>query len=133
MTDRSYPRTDVLVDVDFRRLRGRGQASGGEAGIADLEAALGLVAGPPSPLAGSDIPAKIEDVAHVVTTWALAHGELDRAERAARIARAALPHSQRPLLDLAAVLDARGERAAAAALLRDGMRDEYASHDDGSL
>jgi hypothetical protein len=135
-----YEIEDLLVDADlFKRLHARGQARGGEEGIADLEAALELVAG--EPYEGADaagygwlvdnpvheyLKAGIEKVAHAVASWALERRELDRAERAARTALDAMPYAEVPRLDLAAVLEAGGSKAAAERLLRD----EVCNRDD---
>ncbi|MBN9621265.1 MAG: hypothetical protein J0H43_16285 [Actinobacteria bacterium] len=135
-----YEIEDMLVDADlFQQLRLRGQARGGEAGIADLEAALELVIGEPysqqrtggyawlldNPV-DNYLKAGVEMVAHTVADWALERGELDRAERAARTALKAMPYAEVPRLDLAAVLKARGSIDAAERLLRD----EVCNRDD---
>jgi hypothetical protein len=135
-----YEIEDLLVDADlFKRLYLRGQASGGDEGIADLEAALELVAGEPyqdvsgvgyewlidNPV-NEYLKASVEKVAHAIASWALERGELDRAESAARKALDAMPYAEVPRLDLAAVLEARGSKAAAERLLRD----EVCNRDD---
>jgi hypothetical protein len=135
-----YEIEDMLVDADlFQQLHLRGQARGGEAGIADLEAALELVIGEPysqqrtggyawlrdNPV-DEYLKVAVEKVAHTVASWALERGELDRAERAARVALEAMPYAEVPRLDLAAVLEARGSKAAAERLLRE----EVCNRDD---
>jgi|ThiBio_1000_plan_1041568.scaffolds.fasta_scaffold00444_18 nucleoid-associated protein YgaU len=135
-----YEIEDMLVDADlFQQLHLRGQARGGEAGIADLEAALELVIGEPysqqrtggyawlrdNPV-DEYLKVAVEKVAHTVASWALECGELDRAERAARTALTAIPYAEVPRLDLAAVLEARGSKEAAERLLRE----EVCNRDD---
>lgn len=119
--DRTYRLSNVLHDADlFRRLRLRGQARGPD-GLADYEAALNLVTGTPySGLRASGgiwltghrddqhLLVGIIDVAHLSVAMALATGEIDVAERAARIAVKAGPDEDRPRVDLAAVMAARG-------------------------
>lgn len=135
-----YEIEDLLVDADlFQQLHLRGQARGGEAGIADLDAALELVIGEPysqqrtggyawlrdNPV-DEYLKVAVEKVAHTVASWALERGELDRAERAARTALEAMPYAEVPRLDLAAVLEARGSKDAAERLLRE----EVCNRDD---
>ncbi len=135
-----YEIEDLLVDADlFQQLHLRGQARGGEDGIADLEAALDLVTGEPysqqrtggyawlldNPV-DEYLKVAVEKVAHTVASWALERGELDRAERAAKTALVAMPYAEVPRLDLAAVLEACGSKAAAERLLRD----EVCNRDD---
>lgn len=135
-----YEIEDMLVDADlFQQLHLRGQARGGEAGIADLEAALELVIGEPysqqrtggyawlrdNPV-DEYLKVAVEKVAHTVASWALERGELDRAERAARVALGAMPYAEVPRLDMAAVLEARGSKDAAERLLRE----EVCNRDD---
>ena len=135
-----YEIEDLLVDADlFQQLNLRGQARGGEEGIADLEAALDLVIGEPysqqrtggyawlrdNPV-DEYLKVAVEKVAHTVASWALERGELDRAERAAKTALVAMPYAEVPRLDLAAVLEARGSKDAAERLLRD----EVCNRDD---
>ena len=109
-----YELEDVLVDADlFRRLRVRGEARGearGADGISDLIVALGLVSGPPFDQLRSDgyewltegarldhhLVCGIADVAHVVTTHALAVGDIKRARAAAEIAQVAAPTRRSP-------------------------------------
>lgn len=119
--DRTYRLSGVLSDADlFRRLRIRGQARGPN-GLVDYLAALHLVAGTPYSglraaggiwLADSrddqHLLVGIVDLAHLTVTMALTTGDLDTAEQAARIAIKAAPDEDRPRVDLAAVIAARG-------------------------
>ena len=119
--DRTYRLTNLLYDADlFRRLRIRGQARGPN-GLVDYLAALDLIAGTPYSglraeggiwLADSrddqHLLVGIVDVAHLTVTMALASRDLDAAERAARVAIRAVPDEDRPRVDLAAVMAARG-------------------------
>ena len=135
-----YEIEDLLVDADlFKRLHLRGQACGGDEGIADLEAALSLVSGEPfsqrreggyewlvdTPLQHYFV-AGITKVAHTVADWALERGELNRAESAALTALLAAPYEEVPRLDLAAVIEARGSKQTAERYLRD----EVCNRDD---
>ena len=114
-----YQVIDLLIDMDiFRRLRARGQARGGPDGIADLTTALQLVQGRPFdyPIQNDNernwtwlldgdridqhIAVAIVDVAHIVTTHALAAGDLATARTAAETALTAAP-TKTPRLDLA--------------------------------
>jgi hypothetical protein len=61
----------------------------------------------------------IVDVAHLVTTHALAEGDLKTAREATKIATAAAPYEEIPRLDLAAIAAAAGHRQEAARILRD--------------
>jgi hypothetical protein len=135
-----YEIEDLLVDADlFKRLHLRGQARGGDEGIADLEAALSLVSGEPfsQRRAGGyewlvDTPlqhyfiAGITKVAHTVAAWALERDELNRAESAALTALLAAPYEEVPRLDLAAVMHARGSTETAERYLRE----EVCNRDD---
>ena len=119
--DRTYRLTNLLYDADlFRRLRIRGQARGPD-GLPDYVAALSLVTGTPYSglratggvwLADSrddqHLLVGIVDVAHLAATMALTAGDLDTAEQAARIATKAAPDEDRPRVDLATVIAARG-------------------------
>lgn len=119
--DRAYRLSGVLYDADlFRRLRIRGQARGPD-GLGDYLATLSLVAGTPySGLRANGgiwltdvrddqhLLVGIVDVAHLAVTMALTAGNLDAAEQAARIAIKAAPDEDRPRIDLAAVVAARG-------------------------
>ena len=131
-----YEVVDLLVDLDlFRRLRARGQARGA-AGIEDLRTALRLVEGRPF-----DTPVQrragggwtwlidgdrldehavvaIVDVAHLITTHALATGDLQTARVAAETAALAAPYEEIPRLDLAAVAAAEGRSDEARRIVR---------------
>lgn len=61
----------------------------------------------------------IVDVAHVVTTHALASGDLSGARMAAETAALAAPHEEIPRLDLASVAAAEGKHAEARRIIRD--------------
>lgn len=143
-----YQVIDLLIDADlFRRLRVRGEARGGTQGIADLQTALRLVEGRPFdyPLereaAGGwawlvegerldkYMTGAIVDVAHVVTTHALAEGDIAAARLAAETAALAAPHEEIPRLDLAAVATAEGRDAEAKRIIRDEVCNR--TDDDG--
>jgi nucleoid-associated protein YgaU len=117
-----YELEDVLVDADlFRRLRVRGQARGAD-GMADLAMALSLVSGAPFDQLRADgyewltegaridhhLVCGIVDVAHVVTSHALATGDITAARAAAQLAQLAAPYEEIPRLDLVAVRAAEG-------------------------
>jgi nucleoid-associated protein YgaU len=126
-----YRLEDVLVDAElFRRLRLRGSARGAE-GIADLRAALDLVAGVPFSdrrpegygwLAENPLDhvyaGMIVDVAHIVATHHLAAGEPELAVSAAQVALKAGSSEDVPLLDLVAACDAQDNRAEADAYIK---------------
>ena len=133
-----YQVVDLLIDADlFRRLRVRGEARGGQEGIADLRTALRLVEGRPFdyPLereAGGGwtwlvegdrldehLAVAIVDAAHLVTTHALASGDLPTARLAAETAALAAPYEEIPRLDLAAIAAAEGRHAEAQRIIRD--------------
>ena len=143
-----YQAVDLLIDIDlFRRLRARGQARGGQAGIADLRTALRLVDGRPFdyPIQREDgggwawllegdrldqhLAVAVVDVAHIVTTDALAHGDLATARLAAVTAALAAPYEEIPRLDLAAVATAEGHHAEAQHIIRDQICNR--TDDDG--
>ena len=139
-----YELEDVLVDADlFRRLRVRGEARGAD-GIADLTTALSLVSGAPFDQLRSDgyewltegaridhhLVCAIADVAHVVTTHALAAGDVKRARAAAEIAQLAAPYEEIPRLDLVAVREAEGHLEEAEDYLREQVCNR--SDDDGA-
>ncbi|KAB7740346.1 LysM peptidoglycan-binding domain-containing protein [Nostocoides sp. F2B08] len=143
-----YQVLDLLTDADlFRRLRTRGQARGAD-GITDLTTALRLVTGRPFDyppereaaggwawLIGGDrhdehLRVAIVDVAHIVTTHALAEGDLATARRAAQTARLAAPDEEIPRLDLAAVAAAAGQDTEARRIIRDEVCNR--SDDDGA-
>ncbi|MFT4083936.1 MAG: LysM peptidoglycan-binding domain-containing protein [Nocardioides sp.] len=128
-----YQVDDVLLDADlFRRLRARGQARGA-AGISDLATALRLVTGQPfgqlrnngwSWVLEGDrldhiLTCAIVDVAHIVTTHALAEGDLAMAHEAVEIAHHAAPYDEITSLDLVAVASAEGHEELAEQLLND--------------
>lgn len=128
-----YEIPDALVDADlFKRLRTRGEALGGDAGIADLQAALDLVIGSPfdqlrpggygwlaeTPL-DHYLTAAIVDVAHIVHLHHLHAENWQRAREIAELALRAAPYEDTPRLDLAAALDADGHHAAARQLVQD--------------
>ncbi|WP_404351751.1 LysM peptidoglycan-binding domain-containing protein [Phycicoccus jejuensis] len=133
-----YQVLDLLTDADlFRRLRVRGTARGGAAGVEDLKRALSLVGGRPFDyplereagggwawLLEGDRPDEqllvgIVDVAHVVTVHALAAGDLSGARLAAETAIAVAPHEEIARLDMAAVAAAEGNAAEAQRIVRD--------------
>lgn len=128
-----YQVLDVLVDVDlFRRLRVRGQARGGEEGIADLRQALRLVQGRPfsqlrtggwawlfeGDRLDHHMVCAIVDVAHLVAVHDLEARDTAGARAAAEVAALAAPDEEIPTLDLAAVAHAEGHAAEAVNLLR---------------
>jgi nucleoid-associated protein YgaU len=128
-----YELEDVLVDADlFRRLRVRGQARGTD-GIGDLSMALSLVRGAPFDQLRATgyewltegvrldhhLVCGIVDVAHLVTTHALATGDLTAARAAAELAELAAPYEEIPKLDLVAVRAAEGHLEDADAYLRE--------------
>ncbi|WP_181407716.1 LysM peptidoglycan-binding domain-containing protein [Nocardioides sambongensis] len=117
-----YRLEGVLTDVDiFRRLRARGQARGG-AGIEDLATALRLVSGEPftatrpagwSWLLDEDrldhiMTCAIVDVAHIVTTHALATNDLQLARFATDVSHLAAPDDEVAQLDRIEVARASG-------------------------
>jgi nucleoid-associated protein YgaU len=125
----------VLCDLDlFRRLRLRGQARGAD-GVEDLVQALRLVAGPPFShlrdtgwtwlLEGERldhvITCSIVDVAHIVTTHALASQDLDLARSAAETAYTAAPYDDVARLDLIQVAALSGHAEIAERHLVDGI------------
>lgn len=123
---------DLLCDAElFRRLRIRGEAAG-SAGIEDLAAALQLVNGMPYEQLrrrgglwlgrthdDHHLVAGIIDVAHVLTTHALAAGDLKRARAATEIAQAVAPGDPTPQLDLARIADHEGHPDEAARIARE--------------
>lgn len=116
-----HPESLVSADL-FRRLRLRGQATGGPGGIQDLAAALTLVEGTAFDqlrrggygwlLEGDrldhHLTAAVIDTAHLIVTSALASGNIDQARRACEIAILSAPHADGPQLDLAAIRAAEG-------------------------
>lgn len=128
----TYALDGVLCDLDlFRRLRARGQSRGSE-GLADLVSALHLVSGEPFTDLRKDgwgwllegdrldhiMTAAIVDVGHIVTTHALAVGDLDLADFASNVALAASPYDEIATLDRVAVDRAMGNVEGADARLR---------------
>jgi LysM repeat protein len=128
-----YQVEDLLVDADlFRRLRVRGESRGAD-GIDDLKQALQLVTGQPfdklrpggwtwlyeGDRLDHHLVCGIVDVAHLVTTHALAEGDLNTARTATQIATSAAPYEEIPRLDLAAIAAAAGHRQEAARIVRD--------------
>jgi LysM repeat protein len=137
-----YQVSGVLVDIDlFRRLRRRGQARGAD-GLADYQRALQLVQGEPftgqrqggwSWLADGvrvdqHLVCGIVDVAHLVTMAALTNGDLHTARTATETAILAAPYEDTPQMDLAAIIKAEGDQAAAHRLLIDNVANRS---DDG--
>lgn len=131
----TYQVEDVLCDLDlFRRLRARAQARG-ENGIDDLQAALRLVSGEPFThlrpagwtwlLEGERLDhvmaCAVIDVAHIVTTHALACGDLGLAQFAAEVGYAAGPDDDISRLDLVQVAAAGGNTELAERLLQDDI------------
>jgi hypothetical protein len=121
----------LLTDADlFRRLRLRGVTRGPD-GIADLKAALDLVAGPPfdqrrpegyawlidTPV-DVEYSAMITDVAHLIATHYLTSGQPHLAMQAAETSLAAAGDGDIALLDLVAACDALGHQAEAAGWIR---------------
>lgn len=138
-----YQAVGVLSDEDlFRRLRVRAQARGAE-GMGDLVAALSLVKGRPFdqlrkrgygwlaevPL-DHQLTAAVVDVAHLVATNSLANGDHETVIWAAETAIQAAPAEEKPKLDLAAGLAARGDHELAKGYLDNEVR---ARSDDGGV
>jgi nucleoid-associated protein YgaU len=128
----TYALDGVLTDLDlFRRLRARGQSRGAE-GMPDLVSALHLVSGEPFTDLRKDgwgwllegerldhiMTAAIVDVGHIVTTYALAEGDLDLADFASQVAIAAAPYDDIATLDRAEVERATGDAEGADARMR---------------
>jgi nucleoid-associated protein YgaU len=135
-----YELEDVLVDADlFRRLRVRGQARGAD-GMADLAMALSLVSGAPFDQLRADgyewltegaridhhLVCGVVDVAHVLTTHALATGDITAARAAAQLAQLAAPYEEIPRLDLVAVRAAEGHLEES----EDYLREEVCNRSD---
>lgn len=131
----TYALDGVLTDLDlFRRLRARGQ-SRGAAGMHDLVSALHLVSGEPFTDLRKDgwgwllegdrldhiMTAAIADVGHIVTTHALAEGDLDLADFASQVAIAAAPYDDIATLDRAEVERATGDAEGADARMRNDV------------
>jgi hypothetical protein len=128
-----YQVEDLLIDADlFRRLRVRGESRGAD-GIDDLRQALQLVTGQPfdklrpggwtwlyeGDRLDHHLVCGIVDVAHLVTTHAIAEGDLQTARAATQIAVSGAPYEEIPRLDLAAIAAAAGHRQEAARIVRD--------------
>lgn len=131
----TYALDGVLCDLDlFRRLRARGQSRGAE-GMADLVSALHLVSGEPFTDLRKDgwgwllegdrldhiMTAAIVDVGHIVTTHALAVGDLDLADFASNVALAASPYDEIANLDRVAVERATGDAEGADTRMRNDV------------
>lgn len=131
----TYVLDGVLCDLDlFRRLRARGQSRGAQ-GMADLVSALHLVTGEPFTELRKDgwgwllegdrldhiMTAAIVDVGHIVTTHALATGDLELADFASNVALAASPHDEVANLDRVAVDRAMGDVEGADGRLRSSV------------
>ena len=127
-----YQVDDILVDADlFRRLRVRGIARGVD-GTEDLLAALRLVSGQPFSKTRDEgwgwltegerldqvMLNAIVDVAHTLTTKALADEDLTLARAAAEIAVLAAPYEESARLNLAKVTAAEGHTREAEAMLK---------------
>lgn len=131
----TYVLDGVLCDLDlFRRLRARGQSRGAE-GMTDLVSALHLVTGEPFTDLRKDgwgwllegdrldhiMTAAIVDVGHLVTTHALATGDLGLADFASNVALAASPYDEVANIDRVAVDRAMGDPEGADARMRNGI------------
>lgn len=131
----TYTLDGVLCDLDlFRRLRARGQSRGAE-GMADLVSALHLVTGEPFTDLRKDgwgwllegdrldhiMTAGIVDVGHIVTTHALAVGDVDLADFASNVALAASPYDEIANLDRVAVDRAMGDVEGAEGRIRSSI------------
>ncbi|MCR1785880.1 LysM peptidoglycan-binding domain-containing protein [Nocardioides carbamazepini] len=130
-----YALQGVLTDFDlFRRLRARGQSRGAH-GIDDLVQALRLVAGEPFSqlraegwtwlLDGDRLDhiatCAVVDVAHIVTTHALAIEDLELARFSAETSHHAAPYDETGRLDLITVAAATGHTAAAERQITNGI------------
>lgn len=137
-----YQLNDVLVDLDlFRRLRARAQARGAE-GMADLVAALELVAG--EPFSSLRVPGwgwlldgervhettvfMVVDVAHIVATDALSRGDLAQARFAAETGSTAAPYDEVCRLDLAKVAETEGHGELADQILDENVFNRTDDH-----
>lgn len=130
-----YDIPGAICDADlFRRLRLRGESRGPE-GIQDLRHALRLVNGAPfdamrakggvwltETRVDQHLLCAIIDVAHVVSTIALASGDNHQAMAAAQLASLTAPYETTPRLDLAAALQREGHQDAATTVARDALR-----------
>lgn len=144
-----YQLENCLCDVHlFRALRVRGQARGGDAGIADLVAALGLVEGVPftqtlghfawvfeGERVDHIMTIAVIEVASVVIAHALANDDLPLARFAAEAAHKAAPDDDQTRLDLIAVAAREGHGDTAVLQLVDAIgatSDDYRSPIDPS-
>ncbi|QAY63532.1 LysM peptidoglycan-binding domain-containing protein [Xylanimonas allomyrinae] len=130
-----YQLEGCLCDINlFRALRVRGEARGGEGGIADLVAALGLVKGIPFAQAPGHFTWVFEgerldhimtiailEVASIVIAHALATGDLATARFAAEAAHRAAPDDDQAKLDLIAVAAREGHGDTAALQMLDAI------------
>lgn len=126
----------LLVDADlFKRLRIRGQARGGDAGLRDLAQALDLVNGRPFDqlreagwawLINGErhdeyLTVAVADVALTVATDYLERGDVLRARTAAELAVLAAPDEEHTRLCLARVNEADGNPDEATRIIRDDV------------
>ncbi len=131
----------LLTDADlFRRLRLRGQARGGPDGVADLLAAIRLVRGVPyAQLRRGEwlvegqrddhyLTLAIVDVAHLITTAALAAGDTTTAREATEKALSAAPDEEITHLDMAAIHEHDTDAATAVDYLRRALFDPNTEH-----
>ena len=131
-----YQVEGLLTDLDlFKRLRARGAARGGEAGMTDLATALTLVTGAPftgcreggwgwlfeGDRVDEHMVCAIVDVAHLVVTDALHRGDTALANAAAQVAAQAAPYADTPKLDLAAIARAQGRMSDSAAIIKEDV------------
>lgn len=139
----AYQIEDLQIDADlFRRLRTRAQTRG-PAGIQDLKQALTLVKGTPFSQLRRDggawlaqgnrldqiLQCAIIDVAHTITTAALAQGDHTTAQQTAELAATIAPAEETPQLDLAAALTAQGHHQTAQQLLRNQIHNRSDEED----
>lgn len=137
----------LLIDADlFKRLWARGQ-SRGSAGIDDLRQALELVIGRPfsqlrpagwrwmdeGDRVDMNLTMAIADVAHLVTTHALANDDLELARFAVEKSKLVAPDEDTTQLNRAALAEAEGRHDEAERILRDEVcnrsDDGLAPHD----
>lgn len=136
---------ELGIDLDlFRRLRKRGEARGGDDGLADLSTALELVDGRPfgKLRAGGwawlaeghrhdlEMTGAIADVALVVTVACLKKGDLSGARAATELAILAAPYEEATRLSLVQITDTEGNRQEAERILRDEICNRS---DDGDV
>ena len=145
---KAYELVDVLVDADlFRRLRLRGQARGGQEGVADLLQALRLVQGVPFSqlrrggwnwlLEGErveeELASSIEATGHSATLACLRAGDVVNARLATSAALQGVPYSQVLRLDLARIAEVEGDQAKAETIVRDEICNAIDGDGDGPL